>query len=148
MIFHAEVGKGGIKNKILQLMLDNRRTTLKMPTLAYICVVMVTSASTILLHTENLKLHRLTINLIFLKKIGPNIMKLPIFIYAKKHFTLAKKNEINIKVNKMRAFYFVTFPCGILGQVWYLVVSFPDCCRLSYFDRGISYVNIQLSLTS
>ena len=26
---------------------------------------------------------------------------------------------------------FVTFPCGILGQVWYLIVSFPDLCRLS-----------------
>ena len=28
---------------------------------------------------------------------------------------------------------FVTFPCGILGQVWYLIVSIPDLCRLSYF---------------
>ena len=28
---------------------------------------------------------------------------------------------------------FVTFPSGILGQVWYLIVSFPDLCRLSYF---------------
>ena len=27
---------------------------------------------------------------------------------------------------------FVTFPCGILGQVWYLIVLFPDLCRLSY----------------
>ena len=27
----------------------------------------------------------------------------------------------------------VTFPCGILGQVWYVIVSFPDLCRLSYF---------------
>ena len=26
---------------------------------------------------------------------------------------------------------FVTFPCGILGQVWYLIVSFPDLCFLS-----------------
>ena len=25
------------------------------------------------------------------------------------------------------------FPCGILGQVWYLIVSFPDRCRISYF---------------
>ena len=25
---------------------------------------------------------------------------------------------------------FVTFPSGILGQVWYLIVSFPDLCRL------------------
>ena len=30
-------------------------------------------------------------------------------------------------------FIFVTFPGGILGQVWYLIVSFPDLCRLSYF---------------
>ena len=27
---------------------------------------------------------------------------------------------------------FVIFPCGILGQVWYFIVSFPDLCRLSY----------------
>ena len=26
---------------------------------------------------------------------------------------------------------FVTFLCGILGQVWYLIVSFPDLCHLS-----------------
>ena len=30
-------------------------------------------------------------------------------------------------------FDFVTFPCGILDQVWYLIVSVPDLCRLSYF---------------
>ena len=29
---------------------------------------------------------------------------------------------------------FVTFPCGILGQVWCLIVSIPDLCQLSYFD--------------
>ena len=28
---------------------------------------------------------------------------------------------------------FVTFPSGILGQVWYLIVSIPDLCCLSYF---------------
>ena len=27
---------------------------------------------------------------------------------------------------------FVTFPCGILGQVWYLIVSIRDICPLSY----------------
>ena len=31
---------------------------------------------------------------------------------------------------------FVTFPCGILGQVWYLIVMIPDLCRLSYFYFG------------
>ena len=27
-----------------------------------------------------------------------------------------------------------TFPCGILGQVWFLIVSVPDLCRLSNFN--------------
>ena len=33
---------------------------------------------------------------------------------------------------------FVTFPCNILGQVLYLIVSIPYLCRLSYFyvSRG------------
>ena len=30
-------------------------------------------------------------------------------------------------------YVFVTFPCGILGQVWYLIVSIPDLCRISYY---------------
>ena len=34
---------------------------------------------------------------------------------------------------------FVTFPCGVLGQVCYLVVSIPNLCLLSYFveSRGL-----------
>ena len=29
---------------------------------------------------------------------------------------------------------FVTFPCGIVGQVvWHWIVSLPDFCHLSYF---------------
>ena len=30
---------------------------------------------------------------------------------------------------------FVTIPCGILGQVWYLIVSIPDLCHLSYLSQ-------------
>ena len=26
------------------------------------------------------------------------------------------------------------FPIGILGQVWYLIVSIPDLCTLTNFD--------------
>ena len=29
---------------------------------------------------------------------------------------------------------FVNFSCVIVSQVWYLIVSIPDLCRLSYFD--------------
>ena len=28
---------------------------------------------------------------------------------------------------------FVTFPCGVLAQVWYLIVSIPELCLLLYF---------------
>ena len=28
------------------------------------------------------------------------------------------------------------FPIGILGQVWYLIVSIPDLCNLTYFQWG------------
>ena len=34
---------------------------------------------------------------------------------------------------------FVTFPYGMLGQVWYLVVSFPDLYRLAYFAVWQNY---------
>ena len=26
------------------------------------------------------------------------------------------------------------FPIGIMGQVWYLIVSIPDLCTLTYFN--------------
>ena len=35
-------------------------------------------------------------------------------------------------------YIFVTFPCGILDQVCYLIVSIPDRCRLSYFNVSCS----------
>ena len=40
--------------------------------------------------------------------------------------------------------FFGTFLCGILGQVWYLIVSFPDLCRLSYFDTYYSYGGVDM----
>ena len=32
-------------------------------------------------------------------------------------------------------FIFVTLPRGVLGQVWYLIVLFPDLYRLSYLTK-------------
>ena len=40
---------------------------------------------------------------------------------------------------RMFNFVFVTFPCGILGQVWYLIVF--DLCLLSYFYINILYID-------
>ena len=28
---------------------------------------------------------------------------------------------------------YVTFPCGIIGQVWNMIVSIVDLCSLSYY---------------
>ena len=35
---------------------------------------------------------------------------------------------------------FVTFPCGVLGQVWYLIVLIPDLCLLSYFEWEVGHL--------
>ena len=36
--------------------------------------------------------------------------------------------------------YVVTFPCGVSGQVWYLIMSLPDLCHLPYFQNNLSEV--------
>ena len=35
---------------------------------------------------------------------------------------------------------FVTFPYGVLGQVWCLIVSIPDMCLLLYFDKYVAVI--------
>ena len=30
---------------------------------------------------------------------------------------------------------FVICPCGVLGRVWYFIVSIPDLCLLTYFKK-------------
>ena len=45
---------------------------------------------------------------------------------------------------KFSWFFFVTFPCDVLGQVWYLIASIPDLCPLTYFktDRQENIYNV------
>ena len=45
----------------------------------------------------------------------------------------AGKGQISCLLFVMFDCVFVTFPCGILGQVWYFIVLIHDLCRLSYF---------------
>ena len=40
----------------------------------------------------------------------------------------------------------VTFPFGILGQVWNLIVSIPDLCPLSYFHTARIVLHISAVL--
>ena len=34
------------------------------------------------------------------------------------------------------------FPIGILGEVWYLIVSIPDLCTLTYFNNAQNCVSV------
>ena len=38
---------------------------------------------------------------------------------------------------------FVTFQCGVLGQVWYLIVSIPDLCLLIYFVGRMKFASLE-----
>ena len=37
------------------------------------------------------------------------------------------------------------FPIGILGQVWYLIVSIPDFCTLICFDNSAESIGRQVN---
>ena len=37
--------------------------------------------------------------------------------------------------------FFVTFPYGVPGLVWYLIVTMPDICLCLYFDLNTSKEN-------
>ena len=39
---------------------------------------------------------------------------------------------------------FVIFPCGVLGQVWYLIVSIPELCLLLYFRYKLCLESVKL----
>ena len=60
------------------------------------------------------------------------VMLLRLFIAAV--WSPAGKQLISWLLSVMFNCVFVNFPCGILGQVWYLIVSIPDLCHLSYLD--------------
>ena len=40
--------------------------------------------------------------------------------------------------------YFCHFPIGIRGQVWYLIVSIPDLCTLTYFAKPVISISQQV----
>ena len=40
---------------------------------------------------------------------------------------------------------FVIFPCSVLGQTWYLIVSLPDLCLLTYFVSISEQVSLSMT---
>ena len=65
----------------------------------------------------------------------------PVFVMLSCLFISALWSPAGKGLTSWISFYvllcFVTFPCGILGQVWYLIVSIPDLCHLSYFNHSV-----------
>ena len=45
------------------------------------------------------------------------------------------------------SFFFITFLCGFLGQVWHLIASIPDFRFLPYFVRSTTYLYAITTLT-
>ena len=43
---------------------------------------------------------------------------------------------------------FFTFSCGVLGQMWCLIVSIPDLCLLTYFYIKYSKKELAISKNS
>ena len=39
------------------------------------------------------------------------------------------------------------FPIGILGRVWYLIVSTPDLCTLTYFQRAKQVIKVIVNIS-
>ena len=48
--------------------------------------------------------------------------------------TCCERADLMALVGDVCFLYFVTFTCGILSQVWYWIVSFPDLSCLSCFE--------------
>ena len=46
----------------------------------------------------------------------------------------------------MFLFCFSTFPCGVLGHVWYVIVSIPELCLLTYFDDTVMNIYLHVLL--
>ena len=49
--------------------------------------------------------------------------------------TCGEGAELSALLCVMFSCVFVTFPHGVLNQVWYLIVSILDLCSLSYFNN-------------
>ena len=58
---------------------------------------------------------------------------MPLCLFIAALWSPAGKGLTSLLLFVMFNCVFVTFPCGILGLVWYLIVSIPDLCCLSYF---------------
>ena len=58
-----------------------------------------------------------------------------VFLFVRYSLVITCWERVDLLALLYVMFYcvFVIFPCGVLGQVWCLILSIPDLCLLSYF---------------
>ena len=56
-----------------------------------------------------------------------------LFVHCSLVVTCWERADLLALLCVMFSCVFVTFPYGVLGQVWYLIVSIPDICLLPFF---------------
>ena len=72
--------------------------------------------------------------IMYLKPFVTLMLNISFFPLHKLHWTVVNVFMLYDLLAVVGVVYcsFVTFPCGNLDQVWYLIVSFPDLCLLSF----------------
>ena len=74
--------------------------------------------------------------LLFLFRVCHAVLSVPCSLVA----TCWETADLLALLCVMFSCVFVTFPYGVFGQVWYLIVSIPDLCLLPYFVRNVGYL--------
>ena len=66
-----------------------------------------------------------------------------LFVHCSLVVTYWERADLLALLYVMFYYIFVTFQCGVLGQVWCLTVSIPELCLLSYFTwkDGLKILN-------
>ena len=72
-------------------------------------------------------------------KLSISVKGMHISLEFEVYFTLARTGKGLTSWLSFEMFNcaFVTSHCGILGHMWYLIVSIPDFCPLSYFLHSV-----------
>ena len=59
-------------------------------------------------------------------------------VYCSLVITCWQRAYLLVLMYVMFSYVLVTLPCGVLGQVWYLIVSILDFCLLPFFAMSMS----------
>ena len=53
-----------------------------------------------------------------------------------------ERADLLVLLYVMFSCFFVTFPCSVLGQMWFLIVSIPNICLFPHFEETWLHMNL------